>query len=413
MAITGPADLLATWEAGLAEAPAGRARLLHRTARPDLDATTLPALPVGEREADLFALRRALFGERMQVRLECTACGEDMEFDLDAGELARSLERRDESVDGSWDSTAARDSMGGAWGSADGVPESSGFAARQDGGVPPSTGLDSRSADGVVDSSGLGLDSGSAGGASDASGFASRSFGGGSGSAGLVSRSAGGAGDATGFASWSADGVPESADVASRQADGVVESSGVARGSRAAGRASDADGTVSYSADRSSRTPGGSSRPAGARGGAVVRVRHDGWDVRFRLPGVADLTAAARAADPRAALLTRCLVSARRDGTAVPAADLPVPVQRRIAEAVEAADPGADVTLNIGCPECGEATRAELDIASYLWTELDAWARDVLLDVHLLATAYGWSEPEILALSPVRRRYYLELCADV
>ncbi|MDF3150290.1 hypothetical protein PBV88_56420, partial [Streptomyces sp. T21Q-yed] len=88
-------------------------------------------------------------------------------------------------------------------------------------------------------------------------------------------------------------------------------------------------------------------------------------------------------------------------------------VQRRIAEAVEAADPGADVTLNIACAECGEATRAELDIASYLWTELDAWARDLLLDVHLLATSYGWSEPEILALSPLRRRYYLELCADV
>ncbi|MEY9989424.1 hypothetical protein ABIE67_001456 [Streptomyces sp. V4I8] len=242
MAITGAAELLATWEAGLAEASTGRALLLHRTARPDVDAATLPVLPVGEREADLFALRRALFGERMQVRLACSACGADMEFDLDAGEFARSL---------------------------------------------------------------------------------------------------------------------------------------------------------------------------GGPGDSAVRVEQDGWDVEFRLPGVADLTVAARAADPRNALLARCLVSAVRDGAPVDAADLPVPVQRRIAEAVEAADPGADVTLNIACPECGDATRAELDIASYLWTELDAWARDLLLDVHLLATSYGWSEPEILALSPLRRRYYLELCADV
>ncbi|MEV6588581.1 hypothetical protein [Streptomyces acidicola] len=241
MAITGAAELLATWEAGLAEAPNGRALLLHRTARPDLDAVALPVLPVGAREADLFTLRRALFGERMQVRLGCGACGEDMEFDLDAGEFARSLSGPD---------------------------------------------------------------------------------------------------------------------------------------------------------------------------ATVVRVAEGGWDVQFRLPGVADLTAVARAADPRGALLARCLVSAVRDGAAVTADELPVPVQRRIAEAVEAADPGADVTLNIACPECGQATRAELDIASYLWTELDAWARDVLLDVHLLATAYGWSEPEILALSPLRRRYYLELCAD-
>jgi len=242
MAITGAAELLAAWEAGLGQAPVGRALLLHRTARPDVDTGRLPQLPVGEREADLFALRRALFGERMQVRLECAACGADMEFDLDAGQLAGSL---------------------------------------------------------------------------------------------------------------------------------------------------------------------------GGPGESVVRVRQDGWDVEFRLPGVADLQAAARAADPRTALLARCLVSATRDGTAVAAGELPVPVQRRIAEAVEAADPGADLVIDVACPECGEATRAELDIASYLWTELDAWARDVLLDVHLLATAYGWSEPEILALSPTRRRYYLELCADV
>src|SRR3954471_9114861 len=93
MAITGAADLLAAWETGLAQAPAGRALLLHRAARPDLggDAETMLALPVGAREADLFGLRRALFGERMQVRLECGGCGQDMEFDLDAGEFARSL----------------------------------------------------------------------------------------------------------------------------------------------------------------------------------------------------------------------------------------------------------------------------------------------------------------------------------
>ncbi|MCL8009811.1 hypothetical protein [Streptomyces sp. AS02] len=285
MANTGAAELLATWEAGLAEAPTGRALLLHRAARPDVGAASLPVLPVGEREADLFALRRALFGERMQVRLGCSACGEDMEFDLDAGEFARSLGVRNASGDGH-------------------------------------------------------------GGSGDGQGGSPGEYGGPVGHGGPV-----GGGD-------SSAGPDPSA-------------------------------------------------------GAVVRVRQDDWDVSFRLPGVADLTEAALAADPRAALLARCVVAATRDGAAVAAGDLPAPVQRRIAEAVEAADPGADVTLNVGCPECGAATRAELDIASYLWTELDAWARDLLLDVHLLATSYGWSEPEILALSPLRRRYYLELCADV
>jgi hypothetical protein len=145
--------------------------------------------------------------------------------------------------------------------------------------------------------------------------------------------------------------------------------------------------------------------------------------VEFRLPTVADLaavgTAAGAAADPdeaRRLLLARCTVSAVRAGQPVPAerlaSMLPERVRQRLAETAARADPAADVTLNVGCPECGEATVAELDITSYLWTELDTWARDLMLDVHLLATAYGWSEPEILALSPLRRRYYLELCAD-
>jgi hypothetical protein len=29
--------------------------------------------------------------------------------------------------------------------------------------------------------------------------------------------------------------------------------------------------------------------------------------------------------------------------------------------------------------------------------------------VHLLASAYGWSEGDILSMSPVRRQFYLEI----
>ncbi|MZE77440.1 hypothetical protein GTY57_10590, partial [Streptomyces sp. SID5475] len=64
-----------------------RALLLHRAARPGTGTGELLAMPVGERETDLFALRSALFGERMEVRIECRACGTSMEFDLDAGRL--------------------------------------------------------------------------------------------------------------------------------------------------------------------------------------------------------------------------------------------------------------------------------------------------------------------------------------
>ncbi len=49
------------------------------------------------------------------------------------------------------------------------------------------------------------------------------------------------------------------------------------------------------------------------------------------------------------------------------------------------------------------------DILSYLWTEIEDWAQRLLVDVHTLAVSYGWSERDILALSPRRRRMYLEL----
>ncbi|SOD63440.1 hypothetical protein SAMN06297387_110172 [Streptomyces zhaozhouensis] len=153
---------------------------------------------------------------------------------------------------------------------------------------------------------------------------------------------------------------------------------------------------------------------------APARVAHDGWELEYRVPTVADLGAvadtAADAAEARRLLAARCVTAAWRDGEPRPVEELPEPLPeplvRRLAEAAERADPGADLTLKITCPECGATTPAALDIASHLWTELDSWARDLLLDVHLLALAYGWSESSILALSPLRRRYYLELCAD-
>jgi hypothetical protein len=80
-----------------------------------------------------------------------------------------------------------------------------------------------------------------------------------------------------------------------------------------------------------------------------------------------------------------------------------------MAEAAAAADPGADIGLDVPCSECGYRAKAVFDIASSLWAELDSWARGTLFDVHVLAAAYGWTEPEVLALSPARRRRYLEL----
>lgn len=142
-----------------------------------------------------------------------------------------------------------------------------------------------------------------------------------------------------------------------------------------------------------------------------IEVALGEWTVRFRLPTPADLLAVGQLApaEARSLLMERCVVTVTRDAQPATAADLPSEVQERLAEAVAQADPDAELRLDAPCPACGHHTSAVVDAASFLWAELDAWARGTLVEVHLLASTYGWTEPEVLSLSPRRRRHYLEL----
>jgi hypothetical protein len=80
-----------------------------------------------------------------------------------------------------------------------------------------------------------------------------------------------------------------------------------------------------------------------------------------------------------------------------------------ISERLEQADPLAETLLEMQCVECGHCWNEPLDMAAWLWTEIEARSRRLLLDVHALATAYGWSETEILSLSEQRRALYIEM----
>jgi hypothetical protein len=136
-----------------------------------------------------------------------------------------------------------------------------------------------------------------------------------------------------------------------------------------------------------------------------------GYELRFRLPTGADLSAAASAADvdgARTTLLERCVLTSTVDGREEPAASLPAPVVTALAERLARADPLGDVRLALTCPACSSAWTVVLDVGAWLWSELESWARRTVLDVHALASAYGWSEAEILALGP-RRELYVEL----
>jgi hypothetical protein len=134
----------------------------------------------------------------------------------------------------------------------------------------------------------------------------------------------------------------------------------------------------------------------------------DGYTLRFRVPHVADLAALAGERDTGRRLFERCLHEARFGDYLVPAADVPDAVVRWAAARMAEADPDAVVWLKLNCPACGAEWQAAFDVATYFWTELDYWARRLLDEVHMLASAYGWREAEILTLSSARRQYYLE-----
>ena len=79
--------LLAAWEHGARRHPVDRALLLFALAAPETPPEQLADQPLGRRNAALFALRRARFGERLAGFVDCDACGERMELELDAGAL--------------------------------------------------------------------------------------------------------------------------------------------------------------------------------------------------------------------------------------------------------------------------------------------------------------------------------------
>ena len=131
--------------------------------------------------------------------------------------------------------------------------------------------------------------------------------------------------------------------------------------------------------------------------------------VRLRLPCLRDLAAIADERDAERAaraLLARCMRNAPADAGA-----LPPEIVREIEDALEAADPNADLAFDVHCEACGHTGSAQLDAGELLWDEVDARARALLGEVHLLASAYGWSEGEILGLSTARRAAYLSMVA--
>jgi hypothetical protein len=122
----------------------------------------------------------------------------------------------------------------------------------------------------------------------------------------------------------------------------------------------------------------------------------------FRLPTARDLEAVAAEPDPERArelLASRC----------APGRELTPALVDEIAAAIADADPLGGSRLALTCPACGREWVETLDVAWLVQVEFANAGARLAAEVHELASAYGWTESEILALPPRRRARYLEL----
>jgi hypothetical protein len=139
------------------------------------------------------------------------------------------------------------------------------------------------------------------------------------------------------------------------------------------------------------------------------------YSLLFRLPNSLDIDRVAGDANTETAqqiLLSRCLLKASRSGAVCELQQLPDSAIQQLTDRIEALDSQADIQIELDCPACSHRWVVLFDIANFLWKEVNAWAEQMLQTVYRLAAAYGWSEREILSISPVRRQLYLGLIAS-
>jgi hypothetical protein len=135
-------------------------------------------------------------------------------------------------------------------------------------------------------------------------------------------------------------------------------------------------------------------------------VFFDDGALHFRLPNSRDLAAASEFLDvPEAArTVWRRVAAPSARGLA---ADTELRAASAVQAAIEQHHPLVDVRVPLRCV-CEHVWAASLDIAAFVWTELDRVAKRLLDDVQALARGYGWHEADILAMSEGRRQFYLE-----
>lgn len=148
-------------------------------------------------------------------------------------------------------------------------------------------------------------------------------------------------------------------------------------------------------------------RPVDAISEAVLTVDDVVYTVRS--PTSHDLGRAVGAPElesAREALLIACVIAV--DGRTGSPPTLSAEVIEAIDAQLEALHPLTTIRLCLSCPVCSAAWTGVVEPDRFVWHQLEARVMSLLDAVHRLASAYGWSQADVLDLSPATLRFYLE-----
>ncbi len=153
-------------------------------------------------------------------------------------------------------------------------------------------------------------------------------------------------------------------------------------------------------------------RVAGKSSEMMHELSIEGFNMHFRLPDSYDLAAAVNCIDPAESgniLLQRCILNVNKSDGSISFEDIPDDIKMKLVQHMADRDPQAEILLNLTCRSCSHSWQIMFDIVSFFWDEICAYAKRHLLEVHIIAQAYGWKEADILSMSPARRQFYMEM----
>ena len=131
------------------------------------------------------------------------------------------------------------------------------------------------------------------------------------------------------------------------------------------------------------------------------------YSLRFRLPNSQDMLN--KNALTSRQILLNCILDVKNEEKDCPKEEITEGSLETLAQQMEKEDPQANITMALNCPACHHNWTAVFDILTYLWAEIDNWAKHLVQEIYILARAFGWSERDILNMSVRRRQMYIDM----